>query len=316
MINKLLYGKAFLNIRNNYVFPLLSTSVAINKAEFWVMRNVLDRQLAFPIEIHEKSFKLSFQKEDFYKCLVAQINLFQSKIVAQLKNFSYKVSPNWQFVTRYYYSYLSGMVFLLFHHQCYSFLNESCLNNIIALFNIYNLNPDLITKLKPGDYLFTEEVVENNRIIVNFSLDESNGGSHAHLWKRIDFLISEIIKQADNNEKQIYTQIHTLCNQQRYFVPNFPSETRNFFNYTPESALNNFNSQIYFIDHIDEKFLDTFIKIIPNKDDSFYEKARYSQYYSIIISSVKEKLYEEYINRGHENDEFFLKNGKITKLII
>ena len=316
MINKLLYGKAFLDMRNNYVFPLLSTSVSIDKAEHWVMKNVLDRQLGFPLELNEKSFKLSFQKDVFYKSLVAQINLFQSKSVAQLKNISNKASPNWQFVTRYYYSYLSGLIFLLFNHQCYTFLSENNLNNIISLFDCYNLNPNFITKLKSGDYLFTEEKIDDNRVVINFSLDDSNGGAHAHLWKRIDILISEIIKKADNNEKQIYNQLHLLCNQNRCFVPNFPSETRNFFNYTPESAINNFNNKIYFINHVDEKFIDTFIKLVPSKNDSFYDKARYSQYYSIIISSLKEKLYEEYINRGHEDDEFYKKNGKITKLVI
>lgn len=316
MINKFLYGKAFLDIRNHYVFPLLSTSVGIEKAEYWIMKNVLDRQLGYPIELNEKSFKLSFQKEDFYKSLVAQINLFQSKTVAQFNNFSNKISPNWQFVTRYYYSYLSGLVFLLFHHQCFTFLSESILNNIISLFDCYGLNPNFITKLKPGDYLFTEEKLEDNKVVINFSLDDSNGGSHAHLWKRIDILISEIIKKADSNEKQIYDQLHLLCNQNRYFAPNFPSETRNYFNYTPESAINNFNNKINFIDNIDEKFIDRFIKIVPNKNDSFYEKARYSQYYGIIISSLKEKLYEEYITRGHEEDEFFQKNGKITKFVI
>ena len=298
-----LNGQGFLNIRNRFLLPLIGTSVTQEKAYFWTIIDL--------IKNHAKKFakdseitKITFLKEDFYKMLITEVSLFQIKRMRQHECIDTLKKPfNWKFVTVYYDLFFSSFILLLFLHRGFVFIDENSATEIENLINQTLSGDDLICFPK-GNYYFQAEMEESdddNQIVVSFVHRKDN--THEALWKVLPIIVkNEIYRFADTDERAIYA---TLNEYVRTYGETFPSQTRNFYNYSPLSAYNDIRSRITFISDQDRDLIKDALRFQSKKDDGWPEKAQATQYYREIISLLTDYLYDEYISRGNEKNEFY-----------
>ena len=151
-------------------------------------------------------------------------------------------------------------------------------------------------------------------ITVKFTKSTNTGGVHQDTWKRFSELIRiKLIPNADSNEILIFEQMRRICS---CYGEAFPSLTRNFFNYNPLSYKNDLFEKITYITQIKENFIDKFLTIDANRLDSFEYKAYVTQFFGIIISSMKERLYREYVERNKKIDISFKEIKKVPYMYI
>ena len=65
-----------------------------------------------------------------------------------------------------------------------------------------------------------------------------------------------------------------------------------------------------------ENFIDKFLSLDVNKLDTLEDKAYLTQFFGIIISSIKEKLYKEYVDRNKKINITFKEIKKIPYMYI
>lgn len=245
--------------------------------------------------------KICFNKEDFYKMIVSEINLFQTKRFHQHENLkSNYLSPNWEFVTLYYEFFFTSFVFLLFLHRGFVFFPQEKAKAIETL--LQNCTSELYT-FPQGNYFFwvNEKDIGADTIIVSFT--KSGNNTHEALWKRIpEVLRKDIQSKANTTELSVY---ENLKNATDAYGEAFPSQTRNHFNYTAISAYNNIEKLIFFTYRHSKDLIKDFLSTTFTKDDSWEQKALVTQYYHEIINTLTDLLYKEYIDRGNEKCDFY-----------
>lgn len=308
-----LNGQGFLNIRNRFLLPLIGTSVTPKKAHFWTIIELIKKH-AKKFEKDSESTKITFLKEEFYKMLITEVSLFQIKRMRQHECIDALKRPfNWKFVTVYYDLFFSSFILLLFLHRGFVFVDENNANEIENLIN-QTLSGDNLIRFYKGNYYFWAEMDESdddNQIVVSFVHRKDN--THEALWKVLpDIVKKEIYRFADADERAIYA---TLNEYVKTYGETFPSQTRNFYNYSPLSAYNDIQSRISFISGQNRDLIKDALRFQSKKDDGWPEKAQATQYYREIISLLTDYLYDEYISRGNEKNEFYqlLRSGKRHK---
>lgn len=297
-----LNGQGFLNVRNKYLLPLVGSSVTREKACFWTVTELIER-CAKKIVRDSDSTKITFLKEDFYRMLIAEVSLFQIKRMRQHECIvALKKSANWKFVTLYYDLFFSSFILLLFLHRGFVFIDENNARRIEDLLN--QSSTDDIFRFPKGNYFFwadTQENDDDDLVVVSFAPRKDN--THEALWKTLpDIVKKEIYEFADTDEKAIYG---TLNEYVKTYGATFPSQTRNFYNYSPLSAENDINNQIMFVIDQDRDLIKDALRFQIKKNDGWPEKAQAAQYYREIISLLTDYLYKEYISRGNEKNEFY-----------
>lgn len=313
MINSDLFGTSFIRFKQEYLNPLITTVVPQDKTEFWILKNLLGTGRCQFNYNSKNCFSVIFDKEDYYKTLIAEINCFQNKISFQIKELKTKfTSSNWHFVTFYYYSFFNTFQMLLYCHQGYIFIDTEEKREIESILNSVSTG---IIQIDKGNYLFTEDFIDTNGMItVKFTKSPNAGGVHQDTWKRFaEILRTKLIPNADANERLIFEQMKNICT---YYGEAFPSLTRNYFNYNPLSYNNDLNENITYISQVKENFIDKFLSLDANRLDTLEDKAYVTQFFGIIISSIKEKLYKEYAERNKKINIAFKEIKKIPYMFI
>lgn len=313
MINTDLFGTSFIRLKQEFLNPLITTVVPQDKIDFWILKHLLVSGRGQFYYNSKNSFSVIFDKEDYYKTLIAEINCFQNKISFQIKELKIKYSSsNWHFVTFYYYSFFNAFQMLLYCHQGYIFIDTEEKSEIETILN--SISTEVI-RIDKGNYLFTEDFIDSNGMInVKFTKSTNAGGVHQDTWKRFsEILRTKLIPNADSNEILIFEQMKKICS---YYGEAFPSITRNYFNYNPLSFSNDLNEDITYISQIKENFLDKFLSIDAAKLDTLEDKAYVTQFFGVIISSLKEKLYREYVDRNKKINITFKEIKKVPYMYI
>jgi hypothetical protein len=290
----------------------VNSSVTQEKACFWTVTGLIKR-CAKKIERDSHSTKITFLKEDFYRMLIAEVSLFQIKRMRQHEcMIALQKSANWKFVTLYYDLFFSSFILLLFLHRGFVFIDDDSAKLIEDLLNQTSSNDDVFSFPK-GNYFFwaeTQECEDDDQVVVSFAPRKDN--THEALWKTLpDIVKKEIYEYADTDEKAIYGALNEYV---KTYGATFPSQTRNFYNYSPLSAKNDIKNQILFVYEQDRDLIKDALRFQIKKDDGWPEKAQAAQYYREIISLLTNYLYNEYISRGNEKNEFyqFLRSRKQT----
>lgn len=306
MTNSDFFGSGYLWIRNTYIIPLVGTSVDKKKTQYWLMKRVLlegRKQYSYNTT---DSFELVLSKEDYYKILIAEIMSFQSRASFQIKEVNEKHhSNNWHFVTMYYYFFYSCFTLVLLLHRGFVFLDKAIVEKINGYLSITDS-----VKITPGNYFFSESNVdEYNMLHVSFQKTKGNG-VHEDLWNLLHKVIStEFFQHSTNEENTIMKRLNIVP---QTYGSSFISTLRNYYNYNPEASSNDNNCKIGFVKCINEKFVQSFITSDSRKNDSNERKAIVAQYYAIILSSLKEKLFREYLFRSRKEgpiiDTLYLEN--------
>lgn len=312
MINSDLFGRNFLRIKSKYLNPLINTTIDESKIQYWLIKELLlTNKIQFVYSGKKNEFSIYIEKDDFYKSLIAEISCFQTKAAYQIKEYKTKhYSSNWKFVSFYYYSFFSTFEFILFLHQGFTFIDEKTKNYIESVLSTIALVP---ISLDVGNYFFAEIGFTTTGLLEVQFKKTTGGGTHEDTWKRFSELAqTELKSTADTNEDAIIKQLNKIFSTYKF---SYPSIIRNFYNYNPLSIFNDIYPQINFIQPISEDFLKKFLQITISSSDTNEHKAYVCQYCIVIISSLKEKLYNEYISK-HKNDFFYKNNKKLADFVI
>lgn len=313
MINSDLFGNSFTRLKQEYLIPLVTSVVPQDKTDYWVLKKLLISGKGQFYYNSKNSFSVIFDKEDYYKSLIAEINCFQNKVSFQIKELQKQYfSSNWHFVSFYYYSFFNAFQLLLYCHEGYLFIDTEEKNEIESILSTVTTE---VIQIDKGNYLFTEDFVDTNGMItVKFTKSTNTGGVHQDTWKRFsEILRTKLIPNADANEVLIFEQMRRICS---YYGEAFPSVTRNYFNYNPLSYNNDLCDKITYFTQVKDNFMDKFLGINADRLDSYEDKAYVTQFFGIIIGSMKEKLYREYANRNKNLDITFEEIKKIPYLFI
>lgn len=108
------FGKNFLYIRNTHVIPLVSYGINKKNIKFWSLKDVITKNVLSLNKMTGKNIEIEISKDDYYKALHCDIELFMNKSTVQYCDFlqSKKNSPCWSFVILYYLTFFSATCFL------------------------------------------------------------------------------------------------------------------------------------------------------------------------------------------------------------
>lgn len=254
-----------------------------------------------------QSFNITFEKNDFYKMLIAEIMLFQTKRLHQQECFPIiQKQSNWKFVTLYYDFFFTSFILLLFLHRGFIFVKSTTARILEDTLNSLSSNSS-ICKFEAGNYFFCEKTTSSNTSMLTndnivVTLKKSKDNTHEALWKTLlNEIYQEIEPSANEDEKTIYSILTEFSNS---YGSAFPSQTRNHFNYTPESAINDIEKKIFFIQDKKNDFIKKICSFQIKETDNWYEKAEATQHYYKIISELTNNFISDYISRGNKKNDF------------
>lgn len=305
-----LFGNNFLHIRNNHIIPLVNYGISKSKVKCWSFKDIISQNIISLTKLSGSSVELEIGKNDYYKALHCDIELFMNKSIVQYADFlnSKKNSPCWSFVTLYYLAFFSSTCLFRFLDKGFIFLNEEQIKRIND-FSIAMYSEGLA--LKSGNYYFyCKNESENGNIIL--SLSHKSEGVHKLNWIQLENTFRNFLPYCDDDEKAIF---NIFLQHFSIFNPSFPSNLRNKLNYNGESSILDIEGHI---DHADIKAINmNFIKSlsgislnidIKNQIDSIAHLTSY-------LFKFNSLLYDEYLNRSvfgkdfSKNREVFLKKN-------
>lgn len=297
-----IYGRAFLNNLYDNIIPLCDYVVDINKIKYWTLKNYLKRlSVSTPIIKKENSFSVEIPLEDYYKVLTSEAELFINKANMQYYE-SDKInhfSNNWNFVTLYYSFFFSASALLRFLHCGFVYFDEdikSVFERNISIFD--SASADVPT----GNFYFSEVCIKDRNVTVSFT----PGGKspvHEKMWIQLEGILRRNFynNNADSDEIDVLNKVFTFY---KLYRNKFPSETRNKFNYTAESALADIHGKLnnYFLYDYSLQSL---------KKSKFYDNSKSEDsvkatvfYYKLIFSYIR-IYYDNFQNRLKEKTFFY-----------
>ena len=106
-----LFGSNFFSIRNNHLLPRINYGVKRTKYEFWSLKEVFTNKLISLNKLSGKALEIELTKEDYYKAIHCDIELFMNKVFVQYSDFKKQnsVSPTWSFITLYYFTFFNAI---------------------------------------------------------------------------------------------------------------------------------------------------------------------------------------------------------------
>lgn len=297
-----IYGKAFLNNLYDNIIPLCNYSVDISKVKFWTLKSYLKRiPVSTQILKNGNSFFIEIPIEDYYKVLVSEIELFINKANMQyyeaekIKHFS----NNWNFVTIYYSFFFSASALLRFLHKGFIYFDDEIKNIFERNISFFDTAS---AEVPIGNFYFSEIKKDATNVTVSFT----HGGKspvHEKMWIQLESILKNNFykNNAESDEIDVLNKVFVLY---KLYRNKFPSETRNKFNYTAESALSDIygNLNNYFsYDYSLESFLASNFKDSSKSEDA----VKATVFYYKLIFSYMWKYYENFQNRLKEKTHFY-----------
>lgn len=303
------FNTAFIFTRNKYILPRINYGVAASKSKHWRLKNVISDRLENINSTTNSGFEVTLKKEDFYKLIFCESELFLNKSYIQLKDYCKLIdntSGSWSFVTLYYFLFFNLSCLLRFFNKGYVYLTSDITKKLSQ--SHLALNSEVIN-IKQGNYFFETDGVDDGygNILIQF---KSVDTTHKVIWGEFKKVLNSLIKESSDNEMGIYRVILSHFNS---FQESYPSTLRNDFNYNAETILLDFNKEIvcYNLPPIDENFYHSFLRIDQNTQ-SISNKIKSITHISSFIYHLNLKLASEYYNRSSFGKDFIKMREKIS----
>ncbi|CAG5069010.1 hypothetical protein DYBT9623_01744 [Dyadobacter sp. CECT 9623] len=294
-----LFGKNYLSVRNENVLPLISYGVKRAKYQHWSFKDVITSNIVSLNKLSGKSVEIEIRKEDYYRALHCDIELFMNKSAVQYADFlkSKSNSPCWSFVTFYYLTFFAVTCFFRFLNRGFIFLSREQKDRLEQFSLAVYSSP--IT-LDSGNYYFKlKEVNAVGNIILTLSFKGES--VHKLNWIQLEATFREFIPNCDHNER---TMFNCFLSHFSAFRNDFPSSLRNALNYNGESTILDLENSIPYIEmkNLDSDFLKTLFSI-GMQDLRINHTSSLAHLTSYLIEFNNE-LYNEYMVRSGFGKDF------------
>jgi hypothetical protein len=294
-----IYGNNFFAVRNRYVLPSIVYGIKKNKSSYWSLKDIITSRVISINKLSGKAFEIELKKEDYYKALHCDIELFMNKSMVQYSDFikSKENSPCWSFVTLYYLTFFSTTCLFRFLNRGFIFLSTEQKKRLELFFQAVHSE---VVAIDSGNYYFhyKEENAEGN-VIITLSFKGDN--VHKLNWLQLESTFREFLPNCDNDEK-IVLDLFLLHFSK--FRQEFPSNLRNKLNYNGESSILDIEDVVAYIDleAINNNFLKGLSAIetsinLPNQINSIGHLANY-------LIKFNNALYKEYLDRSIFGKDF------------
>ncbi len=205
-----LYDNNFLFLRNKYIIPKVHYGIKRNNYKYWNLKDILSNNIISLKKLFGKSFEIELSKEDYYKAIHCEIELFMNKSAIQHKDLikQIDVSKTWSFVTLYYLSFFSITLLYRFLDRGFLFFSREQLKRISDFsLAIYS---DII-EFPTGNYYFNlKEINESGNVVIVLTFKGDN--VHKTSWNYFEEVLTEFWKQSTNNERIGFLyKVETSC---------------------------------------------------------------------------------------------------------
>lgn len=285
-----LYNTNFLNLRNKYIIPKVHYGIKRNKYKYWNLKDILSNNIISLKKLAGKSFEIELSKEDYYKAIHCEIELFMNKSTIQHKDLLKQtdVSKTWSFVTLYYLSFFSITLLFRFIDRGFLFFSREQLKKI-SDFSLAVYSE--VIEFPTGNYYFNlKEINELGNAVITLTYKGDN--VHKTSWIYFEEVINEFCSNSKDHELLIYNYLLNFFKKNNF---EFPSRLRNKLNYNGESSILDIDDILNEskILEVNSKFLRSLSSI--NQDDKT-ENNLISQisHFCSYFFELNNKLYEQY----------------------
>lgn len=304
-----LFGNNFLDVRNKHIFPLVGYGIPKEKCKFWSLKDTITNKIVSLAKLNGKSVEIEVRKDDYYKSLHCDIELFMNKSTIQYSDFikSGKSSPSWSLVTLYYLAFFANTCFFRFLSKGFVFLSAEQKNRIEKFSITVNSSP---ISLDSGNYFFSYkgESLSGNIIL---TLSSKGEGLHRLNWLQLESTLRDFLPNCDTDEKTIYS---LFLNNFSNFKTEFPSNIRNKLNYNGESSILDINDNLPRINFndINNNFYKGLSKI--GNEATTDNQMNGLAYLASFLFEFNNRLYGEYLERSSYGNDFYNERVKYLKL--
>jgi hypothetical protein len=295
-----LFGNNFLSIRNNHLLPRINFGVKRSKYEFWSLKDVFTNKLLSLNKLSGKAFEIELTKEDYYKAIHCDIELFMNKVFVQYSDFKKQnsVSATWSFITLYYFTFFNATCLFRFIDKGFIFLNREQSKRLedfsIALYS----DPIYVDS---GNYYFSVKEINSYGNIV-LSISNKGDSVHKSTWLQMESTLREFVNASDPNEAVLY---NLLLSHFTKFKSEYPSNLRNKLNYNGDSSILELENSIPYLTIMEIN--SNYLKELTSLDTSISSNLNQMNSISYLTSflfELNQKLYKEYIDRSDFGQDF------------
>lgn len=310
----LIFGDKYNLIRDVYIYPLLDYGIKQNKLEYNNLKFILSNKIKGLKSINGRSYELIFDKEDLLKAMAGEADYFYTRAFVQYCNVfgsKQKISPCWNVVTQYYFSFFVINSFLRLVHRGNTYLNSAEARLISDILTIFN--EDLI-KVEPGNYVFS--VIEyDDSTDLCLLLKKTDKGTHEQTWFTLENFLEELLTEKNNDDE--YNFLKLIKNILNTYKANFPSILRNEVNYKPQYGYKSIKNEMTCeVPNLDLYYIvRELYKFSPISEEDY--KIKVSGLLGSYFFVYSTKLLNEYVNRGnYPKSSQKLRNDYLKKLTI
>lgn len=240
----LIFDKAYTETKNRYIVPLSSFSVQYNHLKKVNVKEILKNKWVTVDENGSGVYLFHFEKDDLFKGLLGDIELFYIRQLIQSYDVSNvertDISANWNIVTNYYNAFFAASLLLRICHRGNIFLDEQLRKNIEQL-----VSQVLGKAIKLDSNEFYEVIDDNGEKVLKL---RSSGKTNTHelVWVEMDKLIDEM-RMLSRNGSDEFTFLEAIKRANSCLRSTYPSMLRNRVNYQPVYGLNFLDNKLFVI---------------------------------------------------------------------
>lgn len=304
-----LFGTNFLTIRNNHLLPRVNFGVLRKKYSYWSLKEVFTSKLISLNKLSGKSYEIELTKDDYYKALQCDIELFMNKVFVQYSDFRTQnnASPSWSFITLYYFTFFNATCLFRFIDRGFIFLNREQSKRLEDFSLAVYSNP---ISVDTGNYYFSvKEINEYGNVIL--SLTFKGDSVHKSTWLQLEATLREFALSSDSDEEVLY---NLLLNHFTKFKSEYPSNLRNKLNYNGDSSILDLESSIPYLTL--KEINNNYLKDLAKVDTSIINNLNQMNsvnYLASYLFELNKKLYKEYIDRSDFGKDFEKERGDYLK---
>lgn len=301
------FNSGFIYIRSQHITPRIKYGIDAKKSNFWRLKIVITEKLNNITHINNSSFDISITKEDYYKLIYCESELFLNKSYIQYHDYKKMLdnsSGSWSFVTLYYFLFFNLCCLFRFCDRGFVHLTQEYTRKLenahLALYS-------LPVSISEGNYFFQKSTIDQyGNVILNFKKAKT---THQAIWSEFEKILSILISKSSDKELAIYT---TMLSHLNSFNSSYASTLRNDLNYNAETIMLDFNNQItcYELMDLNESFYQSFLKIDEHQD-TLTNKIKSITHISNFIYNLNFELANEFYNRSSYGRDFI----KMRKII-
>lgn len=298
----LIFDKGYMEIRNKYILPLSKYTVPYKSLKNTNIKDILNGKFSNVKKADDGKYILYFDEDILMKALLGDIELLyirmllQENDIDQINKNRKNISPNWNIVTNYYFSYFAASLFLRLCFRGNIFVEKELKKTMEFIISEYVGEIIVLDSNMVYEVLFLK-----GEYVLKLSTGLAN--THELVWKELDKLIREIIMLSRQNSDE-YLLLDAIKDINQKLGVVYPSQLRNRINYQMKYGIECLEKKIYPI-NINEypswikELLNFNIGEVRGNDTRI---ANVYVAYSVYIKIFAKKLIAEYYElRGNQN---------------